>query len=44
MKITSVMVGVLLLGGLGLAGQAAAVCSGSALEIAGRSITKSAGR
>jgi len=32
MKITSVMVGVLLLGGLGLAGQAAAVCSGSALD------------
>ena len=34
MKITSVMVGVLLLGGLGLAGQAAAVCSGTALDAA----------
>ena len=34
MKISGVMTGVLLLGGVGLAGQAAAVCSGTALDAA----------
>ena len=33
MKISGVMTGVLLLGGVGLAGQAAAACSGTALDV-----------
>ena len=33
MKISGVMAGVLLLGGVGLAGQAAAACSGTALDV-----------